>query len=207
LRLDGLCRNSVSCFYRDQGIWRCLEQEVLPQLAAQALARGDTRLRVWSAGCAIGEETYTLALLFAFEKTAMRCEPQILATDADPHLLERAHRACYPATSLRDVPDSWRAAFEQSADGFCLKPEYRSPVRFLEHDVRRGYPADCYDLTLCRNPVFAYFETSLQVAIAKRLAGRLMPGGVLVLGIHESLPAPVPMPSTKRFWLCYRRIE
>ncbi len=65
-RLDGLCRISISRFYRDQGVWRTLEREILPRLADRARARGETRLRIWSAGCASGEEPYTLALLFAF---------------------------------------------------------------------------------------------------------------------------------------------
>lgn len=73
--LDSLCRISVSCFYRDQGVWSCLERELLPRLAAQALARGETRLRIWSAGCASGEEPYTLALMFALGGVPTSCEP------------------------------------------------------------------------------------------------------------------------------------
>jgi chemotaxis protein methyltransferase CheR len=105
-RLDGLCRISISRFYRDQGVWRTLERELLPNPIDRARARGETRLRIWSAGCASGEEPYTLALLLALGEALRGCWPEILATDADPHLLERARRACYPETSLRDVPDS-----------------------------------------------------------------------------------------------------
>jgi chemotaxis protein methyltransferase CheR len=207
LRFDGLCRISISRFYRDQSVWRCLKQVILPQLAEQVLARGDTRLRVWSAGCASGEEPYTLALLFAFGHIATHCEPDILATDADPHLLKRARRACYPASSLRDVPDSWRAAFEQLGEEHCLAAQYRFAVRFLDQDIRRAYPEGPFDLILCRNPVSTYFETTLQAAIAERLAERLVSGGALVLGIHESLPGPVPMLSAEGPWLYHRRIE
>jgi chemotaxis protein methyltransferase CheR len=89
-QLDGLCRISVSRFYRDQGVWRYLERELLPELERQALARGESRLRIWSAGCASGEEPYTLALMFALGETPWRCAPEILATDADPQLLARA---------------------------------------------------------------------------------------------------------------------
>ncbi len=130
-QLDSLCRVSVSHFYRDQGVWNYLERELLPQLAVQAAARGETRLRIWSAGCASGEEPYTLALMFALGDTPKSCEPEILATDADPHLLARTRRACYPGSSLRELPATWRAAFERSGDEFCLKPAYRTPVRFL----------------------------------------------------------------------------
>jgi chemotaxis protein methyltransferase CheR len=113
-RLDGLCRISISRFYRDQGVWRTLEREILPNLIERTRTRGETHLRIWSAGCASGEEPYTLALLFAFGAALRGCPRAILATDADPHLLERAHRACYPETSLRDVPERWHTAFEPS---------------------------------------------------------------------------------------------
>ena len=206
-RLDGLCRISISRFYRDQGVWRSLEREILPRLATQALARRESRLPIWSAGCASGEESYTLALLFAFGEAPEGCKAEILATDADPHLLKRADRACYPATCLRDLPYNWRAAFEQSGDEFCLKPEYQAPVRFLERDIRRECPEGRFDLILCRNLVFTYFENLLQAVIAKRLAELLTPGGCLLLGIHESLPGPAPTLVQERSWLYYRKIE
>ena len=191
-QLDGLSRVSVSRFYRDQGVWRCLERELLPRLAVQALARGETRLRIWSAGCASGEEPYTLALMFAFGETPKSGELEILATDADPHLLARARQACYPGSSLRELPPTWRVAFERSGDAFCLRPAYRTPVRFLVQDIRRDVPDGRFDLVLCRNLVFTYFEAPLQAALARRLAQVLVPGGFLLLGSHESLPAAVP---------------
>ncbi|MEA3275145.1 MAG: CheR family methyltransferase [Pseudomonadota bacterium] len=203
-QLNGLCRISVSRFYRDQRVWSLLECELLPRLAAQALARGEDRLRIWSAGCASGEEPYTLALMFALGGAPMSCEPEIVATDADPHLLGRARRACYPPTSLRELPKTWRAAFEPSEDELCLRQSYRTSVRFLEQDIRRALPDGGFDLVLCRNLVFTYFEASLQVAMARRLAEALLPGGLLVLGSHESLPEPVPELVQERPWL-YRR--
>jgi chemotaxis protein methyltransferase CheR len=202
-RLDGLSRISISRFYRDQGVWRTLEREILPRLADRARARGETRLRIWSAGCASGEEPCTLALLFAFSHGGLtECAPEILAPDSDPHLLDRARRACYPATSLRDVPERWRAAFDPFGEEHCLRADYRRPVRFLEQDIRHAFPEGRFDLILCRNLVFTYFETSLQAEIAKRLAARLTPGGYLLLGIHESLPEPVPALAQERPWLC-----
>jgi chemotaxis protein methyltransferase CheR len=205
-RLESLCWISISRFYRDQGVWRCLENDVLPRLAAQALARGDSRLRIWSAGCASGEEPYTLALLFTMGGVQERCELEIIATDADPHLLERARRACYPRTSLRELPRQWHGAFETSGDEYCLRPEYRTAVRFLVQDIRQACPAGRFDLILCRNLVFTYFDESLQAAIARRLTELLVPGGFLLLGSQESLPEPVPALTQEWPWL-YCRME
>ena len=205
-QLDGLCRVSVSRFYRDQGVWNCLERELLPQLAVQASERGETRLRIWIAGCASGEEPYTLALMFALGDAPKGCEPEILATDADPRLLVRARRAVYPGSSLRELPVKWRAAFERSGDEFCLGPEYRTPVRFLAQDIRQDIPDGRFDLVLCRNLVFTYFEAPLQAAIAARLAEVLVPGGCLLLGSHESLPEAVPGLVQERPWLHRRKM-
>jgi chemotaxis protein methyltransferase CheR len=206
-RLDGLCRISISRFYRDQGVWRTLEREILPHLAERARVRGETRLRIWSAGCASGEEPYTLSLLFALGDAHRACETEILATDADPHLLERAHHACYRASSLRDVPGSWRTAFVGVDDEHCLRANYRTPVRFLEQDIRHALPKNRFDLILCRNLVFTYFETAMQAAVARRLVERLVAGGMLLLGIHESLPETVPMLVPERPWLYRKREE
>ena len=200
-QLDGLCRVSVSRFYRDQGVWNCLERELLPQLAVQASERGETRLRIWSAGCASGEEPYTLALMFALGDAPKSCEPEILATDVDPHLLARTRRACYPGSSLRELPVKWRASFEKSGDEFCLGPEYRTPVQFLVQDIRRDFPDERFDLILCRNLVFTYFQAPIQVVIAGRLAEVLVPGGLLLLGSHESLPETVPGLTQEGQWL------
>jgi chemotaxis protein methyltransferase CheR len=203
-RLDGLCRISISRFYRDQGVWQMLERGILPHLAERARTRGEGRLRMWSAGCASGEEPYTLALVFAFGEALSNCPREILATDADPHLLQRARRACYPATSMRDVPERWRTAFEPFGDEHCLLAKYRTPVHFLEQDIRREHPEGGFDLILCRNLVFTYFATALQGAIARRLVERLVPEGALVLGVHESLTESVPPLVQERPWL-YRK--
>jgi chemotaxis protein methyltransferase CheR len=206
-RLDGLCRISISRFYRDQGVWRMLEREILPHLAEGSRTRGEGRLRIWSAGCASGEEPYTLALLFAFGEALSGYPPDILATDADLHLLQRARRACYPETSLRDLPERWRAALEPFSEAYCLRADYRKPVRFLEQDIRHECPEGSFELILCRNLAFTYFATALQAAIARRLVERLVPEGVLVLGVHESLPDPIPSLVQERTWLYRKREE
>ena len=105
------------------------------------------------------------------------------------------------------MPDNWRAAFEPFGDEYCLSVEYRTPVRVIEQDIRHAFPQSHYDLILCRNLVFTYFATALQAEIARRLVERLVPEGVLVLGIHESLPESVPMLAQERPWLNRKREE
>ena len=110
---------------------------------------------------------------------------EVLATDVDPVLLERARKGCYPESSLRDLPTHVLAgAFE---DG-CLKREHRAPVSFRLHDVRANPPSGPFDLVLCRNLAFTYFAEESRRSIAERLHGSLRPGGALVVGTHETPP-------------------
>jgi chemotaxis protein methyltransferase CheR len=171
--LARLCRVTISRFWRDRAVFEALRDEVLPTLGPNVSA--------WSAGCASGEEPYSLVLVAA----EARVEIEVIATDVDPVLLERARSACYPESSLRDLPPDLRArAFE---DG-CLRLAYREPVDFLRHDVRAGAPGGPFDLALCRNLVFTYFADELQQEVGRHLARSLRAGGALVVGAHEALP-------------------
>ena len=204
-RLESACRISISRFYRDREVFRRLEREFLPRLLDQARARGVPRLRVWSIGCASGEEPYTLALMGAFTDSGTPRDLEIVATDVDPQLLQRARRACYRSSSLRELPMAWHAAFEVNGDQLCLAAHYRASVRFVEQDVRRDLQVGPFDLILCRNLVFTYFAPPLQLEIAARLIHELAPGGLLLLGTHETLPAPLPALATECPWLYRRR--
>jgi chemotaxis protein methyltransferase CheR len=171
--LAGLCRVTISRFWRDRVVFEALRDEVLPELGPTVCA--------WSAGCASGEEPYSLVLAAA----EAHVEIHVVATDVDPVLLERARRACYQESSLRDLPTDLRA---RAFDDGCLRAEYREPVDFLRHDVRDGAPGGQFDVALCRNLVFTYFADELQREIGCHLAGSLRMGGALVVGAHEALP-------------------
>lgn len=112
-----------------------------------------------------------------------------MATDVDPRAIRRAERGCYSASSLKELPDEWRRrAFVASREGFCLKNEFRSGVTFQVEDIRARMPDGPFDLILCRNLVFTYFDDRLQRETMDRLTDRLVPGGALIIGKLESLP-------------------
>jgi chemotaxis protein methyltransferase CheR len=158
--LDGLLNVTISRFHRDRGVFEFLRDHVL-----------EPGMRVWSAGCASGEEPYTLALL---------CDGlDILATDVDPEMLRRAEAAKYPPSALRELPD--RDAF---TDG-VLDERYRRRVTFVLHDVRDEPPPGPFDLVLCRNLAFTYFDEATQREVLRRIASVT---DVLVIGAHERLP-------------------
>lgn len=193
--LDSCCRITISRFWRDRGIYELLARRIIPGLVSRAQQTGYMQLRIWSAGCGSGEEPYSLVLLWAMQLQHRYPDIalQILATDIDMQLLGRARTACYPFSSLQDLPAAWRAsAFAESNGRYCLHPAFRQPVLFVEHDVRDPVPATAMQLILCRNLVYTYYETSLQREITQRLLDALQPGGLLVLGSHEVLPDNAP---------------
>jgi chemotaxis protein methyltransferase CheR len=126
---------------------------------------------------------------------------RILASDADANLLRRAQVAHYRFSSLRELPTAWRRrAFVPEGDGYCLKAEYRQGVRFECQDLLHQCPCSPFDLILCRNLVFTYFNESLQLGILNRLVGLIHQGGALLIGNHERLPpnsALMPWPGVR----------
>lgn len=173
-RLDRLCRITVSRFWRDRAVFGALRDVVLPALGPS--------VQCWSAGCASGEEPYSLVLAAADGGVTV----EVLATDVDEALLERARRASYRESSLRDLPAHIRAG---AFDDGRLKHRHRAPVSFRLHDVRADPPQGTFDLVLCRNLAFTYFSDESQRSVAAHLHGSLRPGGALVIGIHETPPA------------------
>jgi chemotaxis protein methyltransferase CheR len=191
-KLDELCRVSISRFYRDQRVFAFLEQSVLPALAEQALTRGERLLRFWSAGCACGEEAYTLAIIWdlSLQSRFPSLGVEILATDVNHDLIARAERACYTYSSVKNLPPVWRdGVFRRVDETYCLKADYQRRVSFECADLRNSVPGETFDLILCRNLVFTYFDSALQKAVGKRLVDALKPGGVLITGVHEVPPA------------------
>jgi chemotaxis protein methyltransferase CheR len=184
--LDTLCRVTISRFFRDSRVFDVLGHDVLP-----LLARAHPLIRVWSAGCASGEEPYGVALLWRCGVAARfpRVGVEIVGTDANPALLERARRATYPRGTLREVPPDWvDVAFDPEGDELRLRPEIRALVRFEQHDLRASAPAGPFQLLLCRNLAFTYFEEGLQREVLAELSRRIVPGGFLVIGAHERVP-------------------
>ena len=189
--LDGFCRITISRFYRDKGVFQCVENHVIPELANHILDRDQDALQILSAGCSSGEEPYSLALMWDFKLQVRfpKIHLKLLATDADLQMLNRAEKACYPATAIKDLPMSWRkTAFIRNDALFCLESKHKTNVRLVPHDIRTEIPYHPFHLILCRNLVFTYFNITLQREILQRLWNNLHPAGFLVIGIHENLP-------------------
>lgn len=192
--LDGFCRITISRFYRDKQVFAQLGGEVIPVLAQRAMDQGQKKIRIWSAGCGSGEEPFTIALLWnlVLKRVLPDVDCLITATDIDPTLLKRAKEACYPPSSIKELPEDWLAqGFTLRGTRYCLLPEYQSMVNFVEQDIRSAVPDGLFHIVLCRNLAFTYYDINLQEKILKRIDDVLLPGGAIITGAHESLPRGV----------------
>ena len=188
--LDAMCRISISTFYRDWAVFDYLKDNGLPQLAGSAVAE-KRPLRCWSAGCASGEEPYTLSLIWhlVLKEQFPDLEFQIVATDADEYLLKRAKIGCYQSGTLKGLPGNWlNEAFEMKEETYCIQTRFKENIRWHQQDIRQSFPEGKFDLLLCRNLVATYFIPELQLDIFNRMKEVLIPNAMIILGCHERLP-------------------
>jgi chemotaxis protein methyltransferase CheR len=195
LRLEAMCRIPISRLYRDRAVYDVLASDVLPERAQAALREGRSSVRIWSAGCASGEEPYTLGMIWyadialAFPSLSL----DLVATDADEGMLARARSGVYGHGSVRELPARLRSFGLQSAQGGLLRvaDAVREGITFRCEDVRVAMPDGTFDLVLCRNMLLTYVAEERQPAVLERIATHLLPGGSLVVGRRETMPAQV----------------
>lgn len=182
---------NVTRFYRNAETWELLRRSILPPLWAER--RG--RLSIWSAGCASGEEPYTLAMLLAEvaerDGVGSLAGIDIDATDIDRRSLERAAAARYRPEALTELPADLAARYLVPAgDDVEVAARIRNCVRIRTLDLTAAPPARAgYDLIVCRNVVI-YFDRPTQERLFAGFADGLAPGGYLVLGKVETLFGP-----------------
>jgi chemotaxis protein methyltransferase CheR len=189
--LDHATHIPISRFYRDRTVYDALRDRLLGELAERAAARGDGVVRCWSAGCASGEEPYSIAMIWNLVVAPRypNISISIVATDRDQVLLDRAATGCYNATSLRELPDDWIArAFDRRGNLYCLRDSFKNSVHAERQDLRSQRPPGLFDLILCRNFALTYFDEVVQTQIIDAITDRLAQHGILIIGRDERLP-------------------
>ncbi|GIF14997.1 CheR family methyltransferase [Actinoplanes teichomyceticus] len=190
---------NVTGFFRDSDAWDYLRSTVLDSLVAAKPA--DATIRVWSAGCASGEEAYTLAIALAeaLGVDAFRERVKIYATDVDEEQLNEARQATYGEDEIRALPPGLlERYFEPVGDRFTFRKDLRRSVIFGRNDLVQDAPISRVDLLACRNTLM-YFNAETQAKILNRFHFALADGGVLFLGkaemllSHTSLYTPIDL--------------
>src|SRR3954447_6309483 len=199
---------NVTSFFRDGPAWEFLATEVVPQLLESH--PDDAPLRVWSAGCASGEEGYTAAMILAeaLGTDAFKSRVKIYATDLDDEALAEARHGVYSADALKAVPPHLiDRYFEPNTRGLAFRPDLRRSIIFGRNDLVADAPISRIDLLLCRN-VLMYFTPEAQGHILERFNFALNPTGLLFLGKSEMLIAHSALFSPYNLkWRVFRKVE
>jgi two-component system, chemotaxis family, CheB/CheR fusion protein len=179
---------NVTSFFRDPGAWDYLARNVVPQLLESH--SDETPIRVWSAGCASGEEAYTVAMMLAeaMGETAFKSRVKIYATDLDDDALDKARQGVYPNDALKGVDrrELVKKYFEPGSRRLSFRPDLRRSIIFGRNDLVSDAPISRVDLLICRN-VLMYFTPETQAHILERFNFALDNSGFLFLGKSEML--------------------
>lgn len=180
---------SVTTFFRDGEIFEALQRTVIPQLFSKD--RADS-IRVWVAGCATGEEAYSLGMLLLEEASRHEMRPpiQVFGSDLDARALIRAREGRYPLAIEADVKEErLRRFFAREGDFYRVRQELRDIVLFASHDLLKDPPFSHVSLVSCRN-VLIYLDRELQEQVVGTFHYALNPAGFLVLGASEHADNP-----------------
>jgi chemotaxis methyl-accepting protein methylase len=194
LLLDVITIN-VSRFFRDTLTFELMADRILPAMVLEKAHQSDASLRIWSAGCAMGEEPYSVAILIheLLRKEGLMMNLHIFATDIDEKILKGAKKAVYPLSSIENIKYRLLTRyFTPAEDCFRLVPEIRNQVSFSLYDIlekKHMVPPESifgnFDLVLCRN-LLIYFNTGYQDILFAKLHHSLAPNGILILGEAEA---------------------
>ena len=176
---------NVSEFYRNPEQWKLLEADIFPYL----LKKFGNTIKVWSAACSTGDEPYTLVMVLS--KFIPLNKIQIIATDIDKQVLEKAQLGIYDEKSLKGLPEEFKDKyFTKITDKkFQIKDEVKKCVKFSQHNLLKDkYPDRC-DLIVCRN-VMIYFTEEAKQVMYQKFNDALKKDGILFVGSTEQIISP-----------------
>jgi len=178
---------NVTEFFRDEAAWETLSRVVIPRILQAK--RPDEPIRAWSAGCASGQEAYSIIMLLgeALGEDGLRQRVKIYATDIDEEALNEARQGSYTLEQIEAVPEPFRQRyFEQNGSRHTFRKDLRRTMIFGRHDLLQDAPISRVDLLACRNTLM-YFNAEAQARVLSRFDFALNGGGFLFLGKAEVL--------------------
>jgi chemotaxis protein methyltransferase CheR len=190
--LDALTIN-VTDFFRDPPVYALFRSKIVPEIIARKKRTRHRMIRVWSAGCATGEEPYSIAMSFLSElgPHADGFMLNVIATDLDPNALAYGVKAEYDVAKLKHISKPDQLAFvDLQGEKFHIKPEVKRHVKFRSLNLFTDEPVHVVDVLFCRN-VFIYFTREQQARVLDIFADSIARDGYMVLGRSEKLAASV----------------
>jgi chemotaxis protein methyltransferase CheR len=176
---------NVSEFFRNPERYEDLKNKVLPEI----MKGTSLILKIWSAGCSVGSEPYSLAIVL--EEIPHRIPYRIWATDIDEDAIEKAKEGVYTEDFLHNVPASYLAKYFQPVDGgkYAVAPQLKKRIVFEKHDLLRDEVKETFSLVVCRN-VIIYFENEAKRIAFEKMSNALQDGGYLWVGSTERITDP-----------------
>ncbi|MHC1576388.1 MAG: CheR family methyltransferase [Methanosarcinaceae archaeon] len=193
----------VTGFFRDADIFSTLEKIVFPELIMEKTCSEQPVIRVWSAGCSTGEETYSLAMLLEYlvRKSQHSIELEVFGTDLSEEVCRTARAGLYSREKILEIPLRIRSnAISPERDLFKISSDVRRVVKFKTHNLFSPPPFSMFDLIVCRN-VLIHFERDVRGKINRHFHSSLNDDGLLLLGTSEALDTE----ALERFSLVYPR--
>jgi chemotaxis protein methyltransferase CheR len=185
LMLDSVTTN-LTRFFRNQPHFDALVNFIIPEVLKIKKEKGDTKIRVWSAGCSTGEEPYTLAMIFK-DKLPAQYTAEILASDISLKSLLVGKSGFYPESRIVGIPDNYlNRFFEHKNNGYQAKDEIMKMIRFDYHNLKNDSGQRGLDILFCRN-VLIYFDEAAQKAVIDRFWDAMAAKSFLFIGHSESL--------------------
>jgi len=180
---------SISHFFRDRGLWRTLENEILPAI----IKENRKGVKVWLAGCACGEEVYSLAILWHTLRGRFQHMPelQLLATDMNPVYLNKARIGIYSRSSLKEVPETVRTRYFKrwmKKQTYAVAERLKEGIVWQGHNLLADPPGTDFQLVFLRNSLLTYYEDELKEPAFQKVLDSLAQGGFLIIGAHEKIP-------------------
>jgi chemotaxis methyl-accepting protein methylase len=182
-------RVTISRFFRDKGLWENLERRLLPEI----MDRFPDSVKIWSAGCANGEEAYTLAMVLEELASPHQAAPrlEILATDADAACLQRARAGQYPLSSLKELPEALKKRWFHKVPGtrqWHIDPLLQKHIEWQTHNLLDPQPRRGFQLIFLRNNLLTYYQGVVMKNALEQVIAAMKTGGILIVGSHERLP-------------------
>ena len=190
-KVERLMSVSISHFFRDQYLWRTLEEEIIPGI----IAGGGEKIHAWSAGCALGQEAYSLAIKWDLLKKKRPTLPElrILATDINPDYIGKAMAGVYGRSSLKGLSDEIKSFYFhpcEDRENYCVADYLKKYIAWEVHDLMKELPpAERFQIIFLRNSLFTYYRREFISSVFRNVLDSLDDGGFFIIGSHERLPS------------------
>jgi chemotaxis protein methyltransferase CheR len=180
---------SISRFFRDLRLWRTLADEILPMIFKE----NTMSMKVWSAGCACGEEAYSMKILCETMAPGVKHMPdvEIWATDMNPGYLKRAQTGIYSASSLKELPQALRTLYfrpTQKQHRYTVNEPLKKGLLWRVHNLLSDPPDSQFQLIFLRNSLLTYYREDLRLPALEKVVNSLARRGFLIIGAHEEIP-------------------